>query len=147
MLTSKPTDQMSPFFAEATVMRYEHRRTGRLIHSCARWRGSRSPSEIIGSALDSPFASLVGIRRSVKEFTGPVPAKMLVFSRFSAAPPALASLMSFAMETEVARGSRNYERLGKARPLAASATRLPLLALFLPSPTIIRNTDPLRSER
>ena len=80
-----------------------------------------------------------------KKDTGPVPGKMLVFSRFRAAPPALASLMSFAMETEVARGSRNYERLGKARPLAASATRLPLLALFLPSPTIIRNTDPLRS--
>ena len=90
--------------------------------------------------------------------------KMLVFSRFKAVPPAIASLLSYGLETVLAprmahdheqvegeqtndtrinRKSR-YDKAGDAQPLQFKANRTPLVALFFPSPTLIAGTDPLR---
>jgi len=82
---------------------------GRRIRSCARWRGCTS--EIIALPW-IPVTSVVEIRGRWKDDTNQ-PGQNVVFSRFQAAPPALASLMSFAMETEVARGSRITNVLAK----------------------------------
>jgi hypothetical protein len=91
--------------------------------------------------------------------------KMLVFSRFKAVPPAIASLLSYGLETEWAHrlrqdyekdedarpsGSKKnpktlYDKAGDAQPLQFTANRTPLVALFFPSPTLIAHTEPLRA--
>jgi hypothetical protein len=71
--------------------------------------------------------------------------KMLVFTRFKAVPPALASLLSFNLEASFAsRLRRNYRRAGEAQPLQFKDERPTLPALFFPSPTLIAFTDPRR---
>jgi hypothetical protein len=71
--------------------------------------------------------------------------KMLVFTRFKAVPPALASLMSFNVESSfAARLRRDYERAGEAQPLQFKENRPTLPALFFPAPTLIAFTDPRR---
>ncbi|HWD93544.1 MAG TPA: helicase [Verrucomicrobiae bacterium] len=73
----------------------------------------------------------------------PADGKLLVFSRFKAVPPALASLLSFGMESHLGPRLRNhYERAGDAHPLQLQADSRHLLALFFPSPTLIQSTDP-----
>jgi hypothetical protein len=70
--------------------------------------------------------------------------KLLVFSRFKAVPPALASLLSYNLEAAFAGRLRNYERAGEVRPLQFKEDRPALPALFLPSPILIAFTDPRR---
>jgi hypothetical protein len=71
--------------------------------------------------------------------------KMLVFTRFKAVPPALASLLSFNLEASFAnRLRRNYRRAGEAKPLQFKEGRPTLAALFFPAPTLIAFTDPRR---
>jgi len=71
--------------------------------------------------------------------------KLLIFSRFKAVPPALASLLSFDLEASFAHRLRhNYRLAGEAQPLQLKANRPTLPALFFPSPTLIAFTDPLR---
>jgi hypothetical protein len=71
--------------------------------------------------------------------------KMLVFSRFKAVPPALASLLSFGMESEWAHRLRyHYQREGDAHPLQLTKDRPTLPALFFPAPTLIAHIDPRR---
>jgi hypothetical protein len=71
--------------------------------------------------------------------------KLLIFSRFKAVPPALASLLSFDLEASFAsRLPRSYKRTGEARPLQFKEDRPTLPALFFPSPTLIAFTDPRR---
>lgn len=71
--------------------------------------------------------------------------KMLIFTRFKAVPPALASLLSFNLEASFAlRLHRNYQRVGEAQPLQFKDNRPTLPALFFPSPTLIAFTDPRR---
>lgn len=71
--------------------------------------------------------------------------KMLIFTRFKAVPPALASLLSFNLESSFAgRLRRNYRRTGEAQPLQFKEERPTLPALFFPSPTLIAFTDPRR---
>lgn len=71
--------------------------------------------------------------------------KLLVFSRLKAIPPALASLLSFNLETEFAhRLRRSYRRAGEAQPLQFKSDRPMLPALFVPWPTLIASTDPRR---
>ena len=71
--------------------------------------------------------------------------KMLIFTRFKAVPPALASLLSFNLEASFAnRLRRNYRRAGEAQPLQFKENRPTLPALFFPSPTLITFTDPRR---
>ena len=73
----------------------------------------------------------------------PADGKLLVFSRFKAVPPALASLLSFGMESHLASPlQNNYERAGDAHPLQLKSDSRGLLPLFFPSPTLIRHTDP-----
>ncbi len=73
--------------------------------------------------------------------------KLLVFTRFKAVPPALASLLSFNLEASFAqRLRRNYRRAGEAQPLQFKEDRPTLPALFFPSPTLIAFTDPLRDK-
>src|SRR5947207_11422187 len=71
--------------------------------------------------------------------------KMLIFTRFKAVPPAVASLLSFNLESSFAnRLRRNYRRVGEAQPLQFKEDRPTLPALFFPSPTLIAFTDPRR---
>jgi hypothetical protein len=73
--------------------------------------------------------------------------KMLVFTRFKAGPPALASLLSFNLEASFANAlRRNYRRAGEAQPLQFKGNRPTLPALFFPSPTLIAFTDPRRDK-
>lgn len=69
--------------------------------------------------------------------------KLLIFSRFKAVPTAIASLLSFALETSFAQRLRhNYRLAGKAQPLQFKDDRPTLPALFFPSPTLIAFADP-----
>ena len=69
--------------------------------------------------------------------------KMLIFTRFRAVPPALASLLSFNLEASFAHRLRhNYQRAGEAQPLQFKENRPTLPALFFPAPTLIVFTDP-----
>jgi hypothetical protein len=73
--------------------------------------------------------------------------KLLIFTRFKAVPPALASLLSFTLEAAFAqRLRRNYRRAGEAQPLQFKEDRPTLPALFFPSPTLIACTDPRRDK-
>ena len=73
--------------------------------------------------------------------------KVLIFTRFKAVPPALASLLSFNLEASFAhRLHRNYQRAGEAQPLQFKETRPTLPALFFASPTLIAFTDPRRDQ-
>jgi hypothetical protein len=73
--------------------------------------------------------------------------KLLIFSRFKAVPPALASLLSYGLEASFASRLRNnYARIGEARPLQFKENRPTLPALFFPSPTLIAFTDPRRDK-
>lgn len=73
--------------------------------------------------------------------------KMLIFTRFKAVPPALASLLSFNLEASFAgRLRRNYRRAGEAQPLQFKEDRPTIPALFFPSPTLIAFTDPRRDQ-
>jgi hypothetical protein len=73
--------------------------------------------------------------------------KLLIFTRFKAVPPALASLLSFNLEASFGqRLRRNYRRAGEAQPLQFKEDRPTLPALFFPSPTLIAFTDPRRNE-
>ena len=73
----------------------------------------------------------------------PADGKLLVFSRFKAVPPALASLLSFGMEGHLSnRLGNSYERAGDTHPLQLKADSRGLLPLFFPSPTLVRHTDP-----
>ena len=73
--------------------------------------------------------------------------KLLVFSRFRAAPVALSGLVSYALEARLlgrkrARGELAYEDVTRRQLLAADPDRPGLLALFHPSPLLAR-LDPL----
>jgi hypothetical protein len=69
--------------------------------------------------------------------------KLLVFSRFKAVPTAIASLLSFALETSFASQLRhNFRLAGKAQPLQFKGDRPTLPALFFPAPTLIAFVDP-----
>jgi len=95
--------------------------------------------------LGGIWSASPGEAKPVNNHEGTQGGKMLIFSRFRAVPPALASLMSFGMEAEWAhRLGHSYRRAGEAQPLQFKADRLPLLALFFPSPTLILHTDPRR---
>ncbi len=75
--------------------------------------------------------------------SGAAGGKLIIFSRFKAVPPALASMLSFDLESSLsARLRHNYRRAGEAQPLQLKANRPTLLALFFPSPALIAYTDP-----
>jgi hypothetical protein len=83
--------------------------------------------------LDGPWAA-----------QGAAGGKLLIFSRFKAVPPALASLLSFGLESELASHGDTYLRTGQAQPLQLRRNWLALPALFFPAPTLIERTDPRR---
>jgi hypothetical protein len=73
--------------------------------------------------------------------------KLLIFTRFKAVPPTLASILSFNLEASFAqRLGRSYKRAGEAKPLQFKEDRPTLPALFFPSPTLIAFTDPRRDK-
>lgn len=79
--------------------------------------------------------------------TGASGGKLLIFTRFKAVPPALASLLSFDLESSFGhRLRRNYRRAGEAQPLQFKEDRPTLPAIFFPSPTLIAYTDPRRDK-
>ena len=82
-----------------------------------------------------------------------LPGKMLIFSRFRAVPQAIASLVSYAVESHLfyrngfADGGRfEYRDITKRRLLQPRHGRNALLAYFHPSPWLIENTDPLEGK-
>ena len=72
------------------------------------------------------------------------PEKLLLFSRFRATPQSIAALTSFEVEAATLRRSgAGYDKAWRPRKLQAAPGRLPVLALFHPSPFLIRAADPL----
>lgn len=69
--------------------------------------------------------------------------KLLVFSRFKSTPQSVAALTSLRVEARFLSRTGRYEKVWKRRRLQAGRGRLPTLALFHPSPFLIRATDPL----
>ena len=70
--------------------------------------------------------------------------KVLIFSRFRAVPQAIASLVSYAVESQLFNGNRFlYSNLNDRRLLQPSPGRNALLCYFHPSPWLVENTDPL----
>lgn len=72
------------------------------------------------------------------------PQKMLIFSRFRATPQSVAALVSLEVERKFV-GGRNirYVEAWKKRHLNPKPNQGPTLALFHPSPFLIRAVDPL----
>jgi hypothetical protein len=75
--------------------------------------------------------------------------KLLLFSRFKSTPQSVAALTSFGVESRYLARERTrdknvtYKKIWKRRRLQAGPKRLPIVALFHPSPFLIRSTDPL----
>lgn len=70
--------------------------------------------------------------------------KMLIFSRFRATPQSLAALVSLEVERKcVAKSNLPYAAAWKKRHLNPKPNQGPTLALFHPSPFLIRAVDPL----
>lgn len=70
--------------------------------------------------------------------------KLLVFSRFRAVPQAIAAALSYDLEAQMlAKDGLSYSDVSRRRLLTATEKRHPLLGLFLPSPFLVRVTDPL----
>ncbi|MFY3863914.1 helicase [Achromobacter xylosoxidans] len=70
--------------------------------------------------------------------------KMLIFSRFRATPQSLAALVSLEVERKyVAKSNLPYGAAWKKRHLNPKPNQGPTLALFHPSPFLIRAVDPL----
>jgi hypothetical protein len=69
---------------------------------------------------------------------------MLIFSRFKATPQSVAALISLEVERKfVGKGSLKYKEAWKKRHLNPKPNQGPTLALFHPSPFLIRAVDPL----
>ncbi|MGK8236790.1 hypothetical protein ACLGGT_21965 [Roseovarius sp. MS2] len=69
---------------------------------------------------------------------------MLIFSRFRATPQSLAALVSLEVERKhVAKGNLLYAAAWKKRHLNPKPKQGPTLALFHPSPFLVRTVDPL----
>lgn len=72
------------------------------------------------------------------------PQKMLIFSRFRATPQSVAALVSLEVERKfVGKSSLPYANAWKKRHLNPKNNQGPTLALFHPSPFLIRAVDPL----
>lgn len=69
--------------------------------------------------------------------------KLLMFSRFKATPPAVASLMSFGVEARWVDPRGGYEKAYARKRLKLAERPGPVMAAFHPSIWLIRNTDPL----
>lgn len=70
--------------------------------------------------------------------------KILIFSRFRATPQSLAALVSLEVERKtVGKGNTPYAAAWKKRHLNPKPNQGPTLALFHPSPFLIRAVDPL----
>jgi len=70
--------------------------------------------------------------------------KLLLFSRFKATPQSVAALTSLRVEAALLARAGGYDQVWKRRRLQAGPGRLPTVALFHPSPFLIRETDPLQ---
>lgn len=72
------------------------------------------------------------------------PQKMLIFSRFRATPQSIAALVSMDVERKfVGRKSLPYANAWRKRHLNPKPNQGPTLALFHPSPFLIRAVDPM----
>ncbi len=69
--------------------------------------------------------------------------KLLIFSRFKSTPQSVAALTSLRVEARLLSRTGSYDQVWKRRRLQAGPSRLPTVALFHPSPFLIRSTDPL----
>jgi hypothetical protein len=69
--------------------------------------------------------------------------KLLVFSRFKATPQSIAALTSLRVEAGLLARRGGYDRVWKRRRFQAGPGRLPTVALFHPSPFLIRAAEPL----
>jgi hypothetical protein len=69
--------------------------------------------------------------------------KLLMFSRFRATPPSVASLLSFDVESYCLHRRGNYTKVMRRRRFKLAAVPGPVMAAFHPSPWLILHTDPL----
>ena len=74
--------------------------------------------------------------------------KLLVFSRFRAAPQAMSALLSYDLEAHLMHGpGKRYRRALARRLLSATAERPGVFASFFPAPWLVRETEPLLAAR
>ncbi|MGO8735855.1 MAG: helicase-related protein [Terriglobia bacterium] len=93
-----------------------------------------------------PWWTLAGRWKSDPNKALSADGKLLVFSRFRAVPQAIAAFLSYGLECRLLRsGSVDYEAVSKRSVLQARPERAPLLALFHPSPWLVKETDPLQA--
>lgn len=79
-----------------------------------------------------------------KGWDEPDDTKLLIFSRFRATPPAVAALTSFAVEGRyLPRARGGYEGSWNRSRLETGSGSPSIMALFHPSPFLVRDTDPL----
>lgn len=82
--------------------------------------------------------------RPAGPWAGSAARKLLVFSRFRATPPALASLTSLEVERGlIGRSAENYRKAWRSRRLQPKRGQGATVALFYPSPFLITETDVL----
>lgn len=70
--------------------------------------------------------------------------KTLIFSRFKATPQSVAALISLAVEDAYLDRTESSRRLRWESKRLQAHSGLPVMALFHPSPFLIRSTDPLK---
>lgn len=72
------------------------------------------------------------------------PRKALVFSRFQAVPQAIASMLSYRVESAtIGKDDKSYTDAIKQRAFTAGPKRHATVGLFHPSPFLVENTDPI----
>jgi hypothetical protein len=91
------------------------------------------------TAPSLPWWSLAG------DWAGDTPEKLLLFSRFKATPQSIAALLSLEVEASYLPKKRGYELAWRQRRLQAGKGRMPILALFHPSPFLIGAVDPMKA--
>lgn len=78
-------------------------------------------------------------------WAGATPRKLLIFSRFRATPPSLASLTSLEVERRLlGRSAETYRKAWRVRRLQPKRGQAATVALFHPSPFLIENVDVLK---
>lgn len=78
-------------------------------------------------------------------WAGATPRKLLIFSRFRATPPSIASLTSLEVERRLlARSAESYRKAWRVRRLQPKRGQAATVALFHPSPFLIEAVDVLK---
>lgn len=118
---------------------------GRFVGRLRRALGTVIPTETLALPWVAPSVSWWDLRGAWADSVHEP--KLLLFSRFKSTPQSIAALTSLGVEARYLGRSGGYETVWKRRRLQAAPNRLPVVALFHPSPLLIFSTDPLATPR